>query len=350
MKEVTMTTQQISRPAAPVKAKPHYAELKSIIRDAGLLRSRDRMFWIWATFHVSALILTLGGVKYASANSNTLILIFMTVMTGFIFTQISLIVHDVLHRQAPRRHKRLQKPISLLLGNIGVGLSDDWWEPKHNQHHAQPNHIDIDPDIKSKFFKLDESQLANMSRVERFFARYQHVTFFGLINFQAWSFRQASIQFLMTKKRGKSRIVGLLGIALHFVWLGAFAYTLGLKDGILFVLISQVVFGAYNSSIFASNHKGMPMIQPGVVLDFFTKQVLTARNLKGGWIVWYFTGGLGEQIEHHLFPAMSRFNLPAAQPIVEKFCEDKGVTYVRVGVFESVKQWVGHFKQIAEKA
>jgi hypothetical protein len=28
-----------------------------------------------------------------------------------------------------------------------VGISFGWWVPKHNAHHSNPNHQDLDPDI-----------------------------------------------------------------------------------------------------------------------------------------------------------------------------------------------------------
>ena len=34
---------------------------------------------------------------------------------------------------------------------------------------------------------------------------------------------------------------------------------------------------------FAPNHKGMPIIGRDVKLDFLSKQVVTSRNICGGW-------------------------------------------------------------------
>ena len=33
------------------------------------------------------------------------------------------------------------------VGNLGIGLSYDWWVGKHNRHHAHPNTEGADPDI-----------------------------------------------------------------------------------------------------------------------------------------------------------------------------------------------------------
>lgn len=266
---------------------------------------------------------------------------------AFLSTQISLLVHDVLHGQAPRRHRRLRKPMSFLLGNVFVGLSDDWWKPKHDSHHANPNHLEKDPDIQSFFFKVDKSQLVGKGRIERYFARHQQWQFFLLTMLQALSFRKASFAFLITKKSGVVRIVGLSGLILHLVWYGAFLYFLGIPGGIVFAIVHQVFFGTYNSHIFAPNHKGMRVVMPGEKLDSFTSQVVTARNVKGGWIFWYVSGGLDLQIEHHLFPWMSRYNLRAAQPVVERFCLETGTPYASMSIPASYGQWVGHFRRVS---
>ena len=50
-----------------------------------------------------------------------------------------------------------------------------------------------------------------------------------------------------------------------------------------FLGVQLAVFGVYMGASFAPNHKGMPIIDHDAKLDFFTKQVLTSRNVSGGW-------------------------------------------------------------------
>jgi hypothetical protein len=59
---------------------------------------------------------------------------------------------------------------------------------------------------------------------------------------------------------------------------------------------------AYLGCAFAPNHKGMPILSHDDDSDFPRRQVLTARNVRGGWLVDFPRGGLNYQIEHHLFP------------------------------------------------
>ena len=63
----------------------------------------------------------------------------------------------------------------------------------------------------------------------------------------------------------------------------------------------------------APNHKGMPVLVDDSDLGFVRRQIITSRNVTGGPLIAFLFGGLNYQIEHHLFPAMPRPNLPRAR-------------------------------------
>ena len=64
----------------------------------------------------------------------------------------------------------------------------------------------------------------------------------------------------------------------------------------------------------------------------------TSRNIIGSPVVDFFMGGLNYQVEHHLFPSMPRPHLKDAQPIVEEYCTEVEIPYVKVGFVESYRQ------------
>ena len=49
-----------------------------------------------------------------------------------------------------------------------------------------------------------------------------------------------------------------------------------------FIAIHQAVWGLYMGCSFAPNHKGMPIVGANEKLDYLRRQVLTARNVRGG--------------------------------------------------------------------
>ena len=119
-------------------------------------------------------------------------------------------------------------------------------------------------------------------------------------------------------------------LAVHFAaYLGAVFLVLPPVKAVVFIAVQQGLFGFYLGCSFAPNHKGMPMLAAADQIDFLRRQVLTSRNVRGGWLTDFALGGLNYQIEHHLFPTMPRPNLRRAQPLVAAFCAERGVPYRR---------------------
>jgi fatty acid desaturase len=71
-------------------------------------------------------------------------------------------------------------------------------------------------------------------------------------------------------------------------------------------------------------------------------QVLTSRNVRGGWLTDFAMGGLNYQIEHHLFPSMPRPSLRRSQALVAAFCADRGLPYCQATLLGSYAQALRH--------
>jgi fatty acid desaturase len=110
------------------------------------------------------------------------------------------------------------------------------------------------------------------------------------------------------------------------------------------------LLGLYLGSVFAPNHKGMPILARDDDSDFLRRQVLTSRNVRGGGVLDFLLGGLNYQIEHHLFPNMPRPALRHAQPFVRAHCAAHGLPYVETGLFESYGQALGHLEAVGRRA
>src|SRR5699024_958922 len=118
-------------------------------------------------------------------------------------------------------------------------------------------------------------------------------------------------------RRGTEALLLLLHAGL-FTWLAV--GTLGWLNGLIFIAVQQALFGFYLASVFAPNHKGMPVLDNDVKIDFMRHQILTSRNVKPGPLVDVWYGGLNYQIEHHLFPTLARNKLKEARAVVREFC------------------------------
>jgi fatty acid desaturase len=90
----------------------------------------------------------------------------------------------------------------------------------------------------------------------------------------------------------------------------------------------------------------MPILAASDKTDFLRRQVLTARNVRGGLLTDFALGGLNYQIEHHLFPSMPRPNLRRAQAMVAAFCADRDVAYTQTSLLASYAQALGHLAAV----
>ena len=103
-------------------------------------------------------------------------------------------------------------------------------------------------------------------------------------------------------------------LAAHIIgYLAALFLVLSPLQAVVFLVIQQGLFGVYLGCSFAPNHKGMPVLGEDEKIDFLRRQVITSRNIRGGWFTDFALGGLNYQIEHHLFPSMPRPSLRHAQ-------------------------------------
>jgi fatty acid desaturase len=234
----------------------------------------------------------------------------------------------------------------MLHGNLGIGLAYGWWVDKHHRHHAHPNQEDHDPDISGESIVFTDAQARGRRGLGRFLARHQAYLFFPALLLEAIALHVASVRAVLSstyRQRGREAVL----LALHAgAYLTAVILVLGPWQALLFVAVHQGLFGVYLGCAFAPNHKGMPILSADDDTDFLRRQVLTARNVRGGWLVDFVLGGLNYQIEHHLFPSMPRASLRRAQPIIRDFCLRRGLPYIETGLFESYRQAVSYLHTI----
>ena len=227
-----------------------------------------------------------------------------------------------------------------IAGNLAIGMSYGYWMGKHTRHHANPNHDDLDPDVGPGVLVWSREA----ARGRGFLTRYQAFLFLPLLTLLGISLKRDSIKAVRDGTVKRRRLEGTL-LAAHFVGYAAvLLLVLTPLQAVAFFVVHQALFGVYLGLTFAPNHKGMP--HPDGTEDFLRKQVLTSRNVRGGWLVDAALGGLNHQIEHHLFPAMPTPNLRKAQPIVRAYCAEIGVPYEVTSLADSYAQAFRHLHDV----
>jgi fatty acid desaturase len=258
------------------------------------------------------------------------------VFLAFVLGQWGFLGHDAGHRQifngAPRND------LFGLLPSLLLGLSRSWWIDTHNQHHVNPNDLDLDPHTALPILAFSEEQARSKRGFLRFLVGYQSFYFIPVLLLEGVGIRLASVQYLL-RAEVRQRLLELSLILLHFaVYLGLVFYALSVGQAVVFILVHQALFGLYFGSVFAPNHKGMPTLDSESQLDFVRRQVLTSRDVKAHPLTDFWYGGLNYQIEHHLFPSMPRNKLKKAQTIVRAFCEERSIPYRESGALESNRE------------
>jgi fatty acid desaturase len=222
---------------------------------------------------------------------------------------------------------------------------------KHTRHHANPNRIGKDPDIDPDTVSFHQETAASRRGLFAVFTRIQGYLFFPLLSFEGVNLHVRSIGSLMERRKIEGRTLELGIIALRFgILLTAVFMCLPLGMAFAFLGVQLAVFGIYMGATFAPNHIGMAFVSRDAKLDFLSKQVLTSRNITGGWFVTILMGGLNHQVEHHLFPNMPRPHLARAREIVREHCQQHDVPYTETSLPSAWKRVAQHLNVVGRAA
>lgn len=310
-----------------------YVQLKSLVRNAGLLDKNPGHYAVKLAIKLALLAVSIAVLTLVD---NVWIQLLNAVFLAFVTVQLCFLGHDLGHEQV-FRSVRNNDCLGLFVSFL-VGINRTWWVEKHNQHHGNPNDLELDPDINLPLIAFSEDQARSMKGIPRLIVRHQAILFYPLLCLEGFVLKVSGIQYIFGN-RLKFPVAEPIMVAGHIViYLGLVFLSLPLWHGLLFIAVNQFVIGLYIGSTFAPNHKGMLVLDGKAPLDFLRKQVLTSRNVKSSRLNDYLYGGLNYQIEHHLFPGMPRNRLKEAQRIVMPFCRDHSISYYETGIIHSQKE------------
>lgn len=319
-----------------------YAGLKRLIVEAGLLQKQPSFYGL--VIGVNTALFVMCFVGFALLRSPWLQAL-DAVALGIVSGQLGFQLHDAGHYQM-FVSKSKNALVGLLTADLLLGMSYGWWVQKHNRHHANPNHVDLDPDINNPAIVYTEEQALRRRGPLRLLARYQAYLFFPLLGFLAWSMHVAGVAYLVSRTSRHRRLEALALLTHAVIYVGLLLYLMGPWSALLVIVIHKAVGGFYMASVFAPNHKGMLQTDDDSRLDFLRAQVLTSRNIRGSWWADIMFGSLNYQVEHHLFPAMPRNRIRQANRIVREYCEQLGVPYYETSMVRSYGELLGFLHSV----
>jgi fatty acid desaturase len=306
-----------------------FSALMHTVRDAGLLRRRRRFYIL--TFSVITLAMVGAWVGFALLQETWYTLIIAAAL-GILFTQYAFLAHEASHRQV-FESGRANDYSGRMLADLFVGISYSWWMNKHTRHHANPNTIGKDPDIEPDFIIFQETDARGLRGFKRFFAMRQGWFFFPSIMGEGLNLHIQAFRTVFSRGKVDKRALEIVLLSVrNLSYLAVVFYFLPLGMAFAFVGVQLAIFGLYMGASFVPNHTGMPFLARDSKVDFLRRQVLTSRNIRGGWFMNIFMGGLNYQIEHHLFPSMPRPHLRRAGEIVKEYCETREIEYTEASL------------------
>ena len=313
-----------------------YLELRMRVAEQGLL---DRQYGYYATIILAAVATLALGVAVIILVDQLWARLTAAAFMAVVFMQFNFIGHDAGHRQIFRSAQ--YNDFALILAGFVTGITPSWWLEKHNAHHRNPNQLELDDDINIPVYAFTEESALRSRGLVRFIVNYQAFFLYPLHSLASFILVGKGIIYLLRRQRLRypvsevAAVAAGLGLyfAVPFLFMPAW-------HAVIFIVAHRALAGLYMGLVFASNHKGMPVLDAEMKLDYLRQQVLTNRNIHSIPFLDFAYGGLNRQIEHHLFPNMPRNRLKDAREVVRNSVRSGGsIMTKRASGSPSGKSW-----------
>ncbi|WP_328766465.1 acyl-CoA desaturase [Streptomyces sp. NBC_00286] len=322
-----------------------FTPLLRTVKGHGLLDRRHGWYALGITVNALALAAVIAGIVLIGHSWWVLLL---APLLAVLCARTAFIGHDAGHSQITA-NRSVSRLIGLVHGNLLLGMSYSWWNEKHNRHHANPNHIDKDPDVAADVLVFTSEQASGRAGFRRWLTRNQAWLFFPLTLLEGIALKIHGFRDLRRQPLRGRMLEGSLLMIHVAAYTTLLLTSMSIGQALAFAALHQALFGLHLGLAFAPNHKGMEMPDPeGERWGHLRRQVLTSRNIRGGALTDWFLGGLNYQIEHHLFPSMPRPHLRLAQPLVRAHCRELGIPYTETGIVDSYRAALRHMNEVGE--
>ena len=310
-----------------------YRLFRATVKENGLTKRT------YSYYAVLALLVGAGFVvsfKVITLTDNEWVQVVNALFFSLVMMQGAFLGHDFSHGQVFNR-KGLNRFFGLGIWGLFLGGSEAAWYERHNEHHEHVNQNGRDPDINIPFLFKENQKAGNFSFNPRV-VQYQHILFF--VSLPVWYLSQLLSTWterphLFRSLRGRLEIV--LAMA-HFAILFFIVFTnLPLMTGLVFLTVHVVTTGFYMGLAFAPNHKGEEILAEDCEVTW-VEQITSTRNLYPSSFIFHLFGGLNYQVEHHLFPSVSRYQYPHIQKLVKQFCVENNIRYHETTWFGSMQE------------
>ena len=312
-----------------------YKELHERVRAAQLFKRSYTFYALHALFVLMAIAISW---YFLAVTANTILFSIIAILLAMCLSQLGGYMHDAAHMMILKT-KIMNDVAGTICASLAL-MNYNAWKIKHNAHHRHPNQEGHDPDIDIPLFSFTGTRYASKTGLARVLRRYQAYFYFPLTFLLAYSFQfKNNIEYFIREVKTGFRLTILGEMSLHlagfFLWYVLPFLVFDLSKAVLFITIVPATAGFYIASVFAPNHKGMPMLDRSARLSFLEHQIITSRNIADNWFTDFIYLSLNYQIEHHLFPDCPRNKLKLVTPYIKELCRMNGLPFTVVGLRES---------------
>lgn len=258
----------------------------------------------------------------------------LSILYGFSMAMVQFnLMHDASHRAFSPN-----KLINRLAANLIMvaGASPTIWRIQHVAlHHSAPGVFGTDSDIdQGPFFRFHKDGK------RRWFHRWQHyyaIPLYCFLNLY-WTPRDLIV---MSREKGVKKkkdvyVSVALNMLIHLILPALFFQNL--LATIVFFLLFNFTLGLTLSLVFVPAHTCSKVCmfseneQEGI--EFNVQQIeATADFAPQNKILNFITGGLNNQVTHHLFPGICHLHYPKIQPLIEQLCLENNIRYNKFNSF-----------------
>jgi fatty acid desaturase len=328
-----------------------YRELHNQVRAAQLFK-RSYLFYAG---HALCVFITMATIGYLLVTTTSSILFSgLAMLLAICLSQVGGYMHDAAHMMV-LKSRVMNDVVGTFCASL-IFMNYNAWKLKHNAHHSHPNQEGRDPDIDIPIVSFSRTRYLSKTGVARLLRRYQAYLYFPLTSLLAYSFQfKNSVEYFIRVIRKNGLRTSLVGeILLHAtgfsLWYVLPFLVFGLSKALLFIIIVPVTAGFYIASVFAPNHKGMPVLGQTTRLSFLEHQIITSRNIADNWFTDFVYLSLNYQIEHHLFPDCARNKLKLVTPYIKELCRKHDLPFTVVGLSESFGVILDGLRSVVQEA
>ena len=258
-------------------------------------------------------------------------------LVGFAWGQCGFVQHHAGHL-AFTGNPRIDYCVQAIFEGLLKGGSGRWWRNRHNKHHAMPNSIEHDGDLRTTpFFAWDDVLI---KKVPTALLRVQHLLFIPMLGLYVPILATSVLGFVIRRKYWDE--LGL--IVLHC--LGASRFSSNAYDLLRFYFIGYSVQGIYLGCMFGMSHYTQPRVETTDNKDWAAWQLETTWNWgAGSRFAEYISGFLNLQIEHHVATRMPPENYHLICDDLREYARRRDLPYREVSFYEAFTDMIGGLRR-----